>query len=378
MSGRQFVCPFCPLHCDDLDVDSLTADCSRLARQMAAVPHTATDANKSPLLQAESIRTARQWVTDASTIGVAGHAVDLETARAVCQFVDQTGAILNIGGVHSDGYSEAFARDGMIATTLGDATSSYQQIVMLGDPSEVWPRLRTRLAGAGSIYSWQHTDDLLDRMAQLRWALKSPSLHRCLSDPDLTATIRICQQGPAVVFVVVPGAVTQAQSRPFWSTMTGLLLDLNRRIRATLLRFDDAMTLRSVAAWTSDGPRPVDVFRQHPLDLEIRLHPWDDLGRRDDVTHAKTSARPALIQPAPRRRIIIGSHASVRDSPASQPWSAVDQLTPETLHLDAAIPGISRAGIVIRGDGSVSLPLGEICKSTLFSFAETLRQLTQN
>jgi len=363
MSGRHFVCPFCPLHCDDLDLDSLTASCSSLARQMATLPFPETSVNKAASNPAESIRTARQWIAHASTIGVAGHAVDLETARAVCQFVDQTGATLVIGGGEGDGYSEAFARDGMISTTLGDAASNYQQIVVLGDPGQIWPRLRTRLAGAGSIYAWQNTDNLLDRLAMLRWALKSPGVQTTGSDPDLLETIRLCQQGPAVVFVIVPGSVAPHHSRPFWSTLAGLLLDLNRRIRATLLRFDDSMTLRSVAAWTSDGPRPVDALRHHPLDLEIQLMPWDD------------PSTPSAAHPLPTRRIIIGSQLSAPVPPATGAALRVDEDAPETLHLVAALPGISRAGIVIRGDGSVSLPLGEICKSDLPSVAETLRQL---
>lgn len=336
MTDRPFVCPFCPLHCDDLSVKELAGRCELFARRFAAVQRDSADDDAYE----RSLAIAGQWVSQAKTIVVTGTIVDLETARAVCDFVTQTNASLHVGSKASDGYSEAFSRDGMFSITLGDAASPHQHVVMIGDCGKRLPRLKERLSGARTVYLWQSTENLVDRLARLRLVLKRPDIAQLGEDADLLYTLKLCQKESAVVFVVNVGELLDGDQRPFWSTMQGLLSELNRRIRASVLRFEDSMTLRSVAAWTSDGPHPSATAIQVPADLEICFLPW----LPDD-----SAAAHAL--PPVQRRITIGC------VDAQAGYAIPADGVPESVCFTAAMPGIDSKGIVIRGDGSVTLPL---------------------
>jgi hypothetical protein len=355
MTDRPFVCPFCPLHCDDLNTAELANRCGLFAGRMSAAEKDVADAKDLDRLLA----TATQWVGQADTMVVTGTIVDLNTARAVCEFVERTGASLLVGNGYNDGFSQSFARDGMFSITLGDAAAPHQSVVMIGDCGGRLPRLRERLGGVGTIYSWRSTDNLLERLSRLRLAINRSDASSVDDDSDLAETLALCQHESAVTFVVAVEHCLDGQQRPFWSTFSGLIRELNRRIRASLLRFDDAMTLRSVATWTSDGPPLGGMAMKQLADLEILFSPWP--------IPAETTA---VFKQRARRRITIGfvDHASHHIQMGGDEHGSL-------LHLPAAMPGISHAGIVIRGDGSVTLPLGQVHPTTLPPPSTTLLRL---
>jgi hypothetical protein len=356
MTDRPFVCPFCPLHCDDLRIEELSARCDLFAQRLSL----ARQASASGTSYKSLLETAAQWVAQANTIAVTGTIVDLETARTVCDFVQRSNANLYVDSGASDGFSEAIARDGMFSITLGDAAAPHQQVVMIGDSSKRLPRLAERLKTAGSIYSWQSTENLVDRLASLRLMLKRPDTHQLGDDQDLAYTLNVCRKESAVVFAVDLGQQIDGQQRPFWSTLKGLLSELNRRIRASVLRFDNSMTLRSVAAWSSDGPHPSAAAIRVPVDLEIHFSPWP----------AADTASMHVSEPFGRRRITIGCAEGQSDA-----GSATAGESRESIHLPAAMPGIASDGIVIRGDGSVTLPLSRALESDLPTASMALSRL---
>jgi len=153
------------------------------------------------------------------------------------------------------------------------------------------------------------------------------------------------------VFVVAPEAVDPADARLFWKTLGGMLGELNRLIRCTLLRFDDSATFRNVAAWTGQTRTPPAMAsKSSAYDLVVHLVPWGE----------SSAGRPDFLADT-SRYIRIGV-----SSPGSEaPSESVCQLSTST-------PGIGRPGIVIRGDGSVTLPLGGIAKTRLASPAQVL------
>lgn len=364
MTQRRFVCPFCPLHCDDLDPEAMSAECSLLANRLGeAIDHDSGSSGTDET----AMKTARQWVAGAESVVVTGSAVDLETARAVCRFLQLTGAVWADFGHDGAAYREAFSRDGMILTTLGDAAAAHQRVILIGDPADSWPRLIQRLAGVAEVYRWQRTDRLADRLAEVRMRLRGGSPNRSAHDPaahdpaahdpaagvdaDLAHTVNTCQTATSVVFVVAPQAVEPADARLFWKTLGGMLGELNQQIRCTLLRFDDSATLRNVAAWTGQTRTPpATASTSSAYDLVVHLVPWGE-----------SSASPPDFLAPTSRYIRIGV-----SSPDSQSSSDA------ACQLDTSTPGIGRPGVVIRGDGSVTLPLGGIAKTRLASPAQVL------
>ncbi len=367
MTAEPFVCPFCPLHCDDLDLAQVNrgdVSCQRLSGVWGqAVDH---DRFASPA-DKEALAIARRWVAEARGILVTGRVVDLETARAVGRFIDATGASCQVAS--AAGYAETFARDGMITTTLGDAAAPHQRVIVIGDPGGDWPRLVERLGRAGQLYRWDRDDQLAERLARVRGSLRG-DLNDDADDADVAATVAICRRSTAVVFVVAPKSLArqESESRLIWSTLAGLLGDLNRRIRATLLRFDPAMTLRSVLAWSGSGIKSSGsglesdgggVDRGRRIELVIRLQPWPLVAVRDVVEAAGA-----------RRTLWIGSCEQSVDR------VSVAATGEESLAIAAATAGISRPGVVIRGDGSVTLPLFAAVSGALPTVAEMLSAIT--
>ena len=385
MTSATFVCPFCPLHCDDLDPASLLAGakqpvrasrkqsvevtakqpaaalgvtCSLLARRLAAaIDHDAT----AMAAKAAVLERARRWVAAAARIRITGAVIDLATARALCRLAQRSGASIDLDGdsavsVAAAAYRELFARSGGFAITLGDAASAHVAIIQIGDTSHCWPRLGERLSAAGQFFSWQSVDDAAERLAQLRRLLRRPDEASPPDDPDVARSRELCGRAQSLVFIVAADLLGAAEARPFWSTMAGLLRDLNPQRRAALLRFDDALTLRSVATWNSDGEdEQFTVGRLADAELVIEL-----VG---PGSAPSPSDRPAHVG----QRITIGGPVD-----SGVPSNSGDALL---CHLPASSPGIGCCGVVFRGDGSVALPLRPLVANGLPSPAEVLRQL---
>lgn len=397
MTAASFVCPFCPLHCDDLDAVGLTPKGARRAelsglvcslltqRRGPAIAHDAT----SPAAGASALQTARDWIAEATSVLVTGRVIDLQTARAVTRFAERTGAVAAFGepGLSRDqspaqaaaaadaaAYRAAVARQGVFATTLGDAASPHSSVIMIGDPSPSWPRLRERLAAAGEILTWQRTHLLAERLARLRRVMCRPAEGLPVDDVDLAKSAALCGRAARVVFVVAPGSVGAAQAVPFWSTMLGLLRELNQRQRAALLRFDDGLTLRSVQAWSGDAQaQSVVGDPRSGCDLVIELSPWPLEADGQAESSAAAASHGGVGRPEVtgqsldrRRRITIGwARPAVEGSAADS----------GECHLPATVAGIGRSAVVLRGDGSVALPLRMLVTSALPSPAKVLDQL---
>jgi hypothetical protein len=142
--------------------------------------------------------------------------------------------------------------------------------------------------------------------------------------------------------------------------LTGLIRELNAKTRAALMRFDRSITLRSVLVSRSDWA--AQPFLTQEPDLRIHFDPFGDHGL-GDASNA----------------IVIGCGGGVNQADAN-PASSV-QRSVHQIHLAASVPGLHHPGIVIRGDGSVTLPLqspfaaSDQARTALPSPAQRLRSL---
>ncbi|TVP95758.1 MAG: hypothetical protein EA381_18305 [Planctomycetaceae bacterium] len=402
MNSVRFVCPFCPLNCDDLErpaVDPgpdepVDAACPRLGELWHQAVRHDREA-ESP--KAAAWQQAREWVRSARSVVISGHVADLETGRGVVRFIRQTGAEWIAPSGSRCGYAEAFSRSGGFATTLGDAAAAHQTVILIGDPTGRWPRLDQRLSRAGIVFRWQDSESVAERLAALRCQLASSrsGLKRGTQaaqgaggedDPDLEESRRLIAASEAVVFVIDPAIADAAGQRTLWSAANGLIADLNRHIRVSLLRFDESQTLRNVMAWLQPAPgdglpltERVDVATtlasRGDVDLLIWLEPWR--------TAVASSRQPAAADAEGgfsqvglnwKHRITIGRTSSVG---AGVSRRGAGSGPAESLGLAARTPGISMTGMVIRGDGSVALPLFSSVSSPLPTVAESLRRLVE-
>lgn len=343
MSRDPVVCPCCPLHCDDIDPAPLMlgeTGCPVADHRVAAV--LAADAVDNE----EALVTSRQWIRDAKQIVVTGHVIDLETSRAISEFASATGADVEVDG-SNPAMLPLFAREGAFLTTLGEVTSRDVSMFVIGDVASHWPRIETRLEHVKTIQRWDDDEALPSRLA----ALRALVTHRFTSESPVDAAVAnaatMIKASAYLVVLVAPLQERIGRSPVIWSTILGMVRELNKTTRAAILSFDPSVTQRSVMASRFD-PKPYRL----PADgdaLRIHFSPFGEGGNRSG---GKT--------------IMIGMGDKVFHK--------------NERCLAASVPGLHHSGIVIRGDGSVTLPLQRCItnpdqRSELPTPAEQLRLL---
>lgn len=379
MTPLRFVCPFCPIHCDDLSPRNDTQwehGCERLSELWQ---HSLSHDREAESPELASVEKAVRWVAEARSIVITGQIVDLDTARAVRRFADQTHATLLMDPRRDDFFAEPFGTRGGILTTLGDAAAGHQTMILIGHPEAAWPRFHQRVRGVKKLITWTNTCGVARRLAELRRQLRPalPSLAPHLTDPDLAATAEAIREAEGIVFFVEPKVAAAECARTLWASVGGLISDLNSSRRATLLRFDPQMTMRSVFAWTqeraaqhtreADAIRDGEILRQgEEVDLAVILSPWPTQG---EGTTDPSEYWERTIGLRWHHQITIGQRTITATAGQGLEWQ------PSRLHLPASTPGVSHSGVVIRGDGSVTLPLFVGAETALPAASAWLDQL---
>ena len=139
------VCPFCPLHCDDLEVSadgaSIVSGGCALAEQGAnsSVSLVPTIAGKPVSLEA-ALAEAAKILGAAKSPMVSGLAADVEGLRGAIEVADKVSAVFDHGA--SDGFFNnlnVLQRRGALYTTPAEVRNRADVLVLLG--TEVWKRL---------------------------------------------------------------------------------------------------------------------------------------------------------------------------------------------------------------------------------------------
>ncbi|MGV3485274.1 MAG: hypothetical protein ACO1RT_12715 [Planctomycetaceae bacterium] len=321
MNNALIVCPLCPMHCDDVSALQLRegrTGCDVADRRLRAVLR-APDRAATP----SDLQQCRKWVADAESIVVSGLALDLETSRAIGEFVRHTGARVDMRGPHAMAL-DVLAREGWFQTTLGELSARETSVLVIGDVASHWPRMEKRLQSISSVVRWADDEDLPERVAALRRQMAERYIDAPAADLQVTAAAKHFKEAVSMVVLVAPLRESTARSPVLWSAITGLIRERNRVARAAILSFDSSVTVRSVLAANNDPPR----WEYSPREASLRI---------EFTPFAETDSLPA------RQTIFIGASDRVRGA---------DQCL-----LPASVPGLHHAGIVIRGDGSVTLPL---------------------
>jgi hypothetical protein len=322
MTNAPIVCPCCPLHCDDLDRGKFLAGqtgCGIADKHVPSVLRLERASKIGPI----DWETCRRWVSEAKQIIVSGHVIDLETSRAISEFASHTGAKVTAQGSNPSALA-VLAREGAYLTTLGELSSAETSLMVIGDVASHWPRIEERLGAYRRVVRWADSDDLPERIAALRAALKGVDVPRQAENQWLTEAVSFVNTSTYLVLLVTPLAESKSCSPIIWSSLLGMVRERNKSSRAAILGFDISTTLRSVMA--------------------SRLDPLPQLSTSDD-----TSLR-IIFSPfgedfpdLPNSTVVIGM--------------AKKNLKSNQRLLPARVPGIHQSGIVIRGDGSVTLPL---------------------
>jgi len=346
---KPIVCPFCPLHCDDLQVDpagSVNVACQLACEGFADALHpTEPRIGNSKVSMQDVIEHARERMTLARPVVLASH-VPLSTAKLLSQL--QSDRVIDWIMPQSTSRAalrRAISRDGMISATLGDVRRHTDCLWILGNgPPQTMPRWRERIESMDAKVRTLHwpagvsANQLADLLDALRHDQRpaSPALGQVYDHFSQARSIAIVWFDDG--FKPTETLSEKGSEADSAATMLlELVLHLNdpqlhESRRGVLVTLDEAQTARSVSLWRCNEVAQ-DRFLsligdQHPLSIHLGVPP-------------KTIPLPITIQ-------VGGRDGGPEVSEAYAP---------------TAIAGVHHRDMIIRGDGSVSLPLQSIADS---------------
>ncbi|KAA1259659.1 hypothetical protein LF1_21940 [Rubripirellula obstinata] len=335
--GLRIVCPFCPLHCDDVQI-SEPPKCSILESELARLNFGSVQArvgNQSRTLD-EAWVAAKAIISKSEKVLLLVRSATLGQAKAIAGSrvtvaTETTPTLIAV--------SKAIARCGTVTATLADIKQHADAIVVLGDIDSSVPRL---MKNGGIGFQPVKTT--------------SQAGSRChLPKPDADSIAKLAtdiRQGKLfagdayIAFILVSNAFDASQADVAVELLIKTVIWMNSadrptHQRAVLLSLDPLASLRCTSAWT-DGKRLSEV-------------------KESDFDHATIRiGKPTANQPA--ADIQIGG----TDPGPKQ----------AKVYLPASTPGIDHIDAVIRGDSTVTLPLGKIQASTTPSVADWIAKLS--
>jgi formylmethanofuran dehydrogenase subunit B len=422
---RDWVCPFCPLLCDDLvaashDDGTLAVpdtECSRLAH--ALTQYGATDAQCACVVDGNeadleaALARAAQLLANARRPLFGGLATDVAGARALYPLAAACGAILD--HLHGDALTPAtlaLQDRGSFFTTLSEVRSRADLLVFFGcQPSRRYPRFFTRALAdtelarelvfvgceadpAADGFAQTRVDTLLhdadpyDTLALLS-ALAEGRDASALShgDPknvDALASLhaRIASARYTVV-VYEPAALPSPHAALLIEALNRIVKAVNRNTRAACLALggdDGALTANQTVTWLSGLPlrtrvsMPARVAGAAPLDHDpyryrtARLLAAGEVDALLWITSFAPHAWPASLDPA--IPLIVLGHPALADAAKSRGAN--------TVFVPVATPGIDSGGHLFRVDGTVVMPLTAARGVALESVASIAARLNEH
>lgn len=423
---RDWTCPFCPLLCDDLVVESHVdatlavpdTECPRLAQALACYGDVDAQCRNTVDGQEVDLDTA---VADAARILAAarrplfgGLTTDVAGARALYALAAGCGAILD--HLHGDAMSAAtlaLQDRGSFFTTLSEVRTRADLLLFFGcQPSQRYPRFFTRaLAGTEQKRELVFIGCAPDPAAS---GLANAEVEAILPDADLFDTLALwsalCEGRRAdtlqvsdsgtpretvealtklqariaaahyTVLVYEPAALPAPHAALLIEALSRIVKAANRSVRAGGLALggdDGALTVNQAVTWLAGLPlrtrvsTPGRISGTALLDYDPYRYRSSRLladGETDALLWVASFAPPQWPQALDQRMpaIVLG-HPALAETAKARGAA--------TVFIPVATPGIDSGGHLFRVDGSVVLPLAAARGAALPSVATIATRL---
>lgn len=313
-NSSLIVCPLCPLACDDVKIDSLGA----------------LVANECPIVETFRFSEKRgefltsPFADEVEPLRVVTTGVDLVAARNLIRLEELGKIKLTIESDPSiEAMLQTISRDGIVSATLAEVAARSDAVWLLGDVESAWPRL-------SSVVRLNRIDgDVVHRQSKVsaeQLAEMFSSMETSWGDSKYASVL------------IGPNAFVSGEESISSAFVARAVRLRNQTSRCVCVTLDSAATLRSVHLWNHNR-LPESVSCDH---FDIRIG-----------TPMNGESVSAKLQ--------IGGQ-DLGDSHAE-------------CYLPTAIAGIHCRSMVVRGDGSVSLPLSASVRSDQPSIVDTLNQI---
>lgn len=428
---HPWICPFCPLHCEDVKIErqtdgvrSIAPDCS-LAQ--AAINRLELDRTQPRAARVggnivdwqAAIQEAAERLSQAGAIAIRGSLSGLGAARSALGFAERVGAAIDHdAGETQNAMRRTIAREGVFSATLGDVRRYADLVIFIGRPEENFPRLVERFFGDGLVESRSRrivSIDLSSANASRHPRTSGTQTAATLTLPvaaeqfsDFLAAVRRHTRGRTadeargldeqttdqlrkfselldaanyVAVVVAPTALDSfgpLGAEVEAATLLASVAMLNKERRAVLLSIDPSHSFRQAALWRAGFSGPVlwhqgvpgllergqfDAFWESPGTTRLRIECSPDAGFASSGCSGREGKKHGESAPASIVLSVEGaSEAAVHNA---------------AVFLPIAAPGIDLPDAVVRGDGTVTLPLKPVRSSQEPSLAETLIAISE-
>ena len=410
----EVTCPFCGLHCDDLNIqtDGTTArvvqnGCAWATAGFAQPPMPATPCVENrPCTLDQAIQRAAQILQAANQPLIAGLATDAAGCRAAMALAEKTGAAVDhLHGHALASNTQVVQRRGWIMTTLTELRNRADLVVLFGtDGDSVNPRFIERclrpVPGMGRVRTQQRQvvfigeeargrslkkalpyastiscrrQDLLEVLSALRAELHGrPDLAKAQRLParQLAALKKLAAQMQSAQYTVcvwAPGQLLPDQADIVIETICELVAGLNEFTRAAGLALggsDGAVTAMNVCAWQTGYQLRVNFAGGAP-DYNLSRNSTDAMLQRRE---ADALVWISTFHPLPPPKI-EGIPVIVLAPPSRRLAGTAE------VYIPVAIPGVDSSGTMFRLDSVVGLPLHQVRASSLPSAADILNRI---
>lgn len=321
----RVVCPLCPLHCDDVVVNtdgSVQANGCEIAESAGSLVNQMARADEATLAQIAACEQPIRVITSGVDLVAARQLVQWQSDGAIEVEIETDPSVQAIGTVTR--------RDGIVAATLSEVVTHADLVWLIGEVDPAWPRLeeKLRLESVGSSASvgkrqvkrWERwTADFAGRMHH---AIEHPEAIE--EDSEFQTRSKHLRDSQYAAIVIGPGAFDTDEAEMTAAMVARIIRRRNESARCVCVTLDPAATLRSVHAWrTNESLSPM------MSDSEVDSTP---VIRLVGIGHRTSVDRLVDLQ--------IGG-----DDPGEEQARAFLPASPWT------------NSMVIRGDGSVTLPL---------------------
>ena len=343
MKTQKIVCPWCPLQCDDISVSengTSTVSCSLAQKQF-----TSLASQSSARIDGRSITEDELMDVLISSIGVT-KSIDVVVASSTFRIARTIARLRSPFRIVTDSspsqtvMAAAVARCGVISATLADIKNHADLIVEMGSFGEEAPRLAERLQRTDSPTKWIKITPGPDEVAQLMAASKTgtsktrrPPSVQWNADSNVQQLAAEIDQANYVAFLLARDAFGDHAAVPVAEMFVEYVIGLNdakreRTQRAVIATLDPLATLKSVFGWHHN---------QHVADGRTSVED-DSVFRIGLGWHLREPSRRFDLQ-------IGGVDLGPRYS---------------RLFVPTTKSGIHEEDMVIRGDGTVTLPLAKV------------------
>jgi formylmethanofuran dehydrogenase subunit B len=421
---RNWICPFCPLLCDDLVVEARAdatlavsnTECQRLDEALACYGAVDAQCRNSVDGQDVDLDTALagavRILASARRPLFASLATDVPGTRALYTLAAGCGAILD--HLHGDALNAAtlaLQDRGSFFTTLSEVRSRADLLVFFGcQPSRRYPRFFTRvLAGTerkrdlvfigcapdpaasgivnARVQAILPDVDPFDTLAVWSALCEGREAHALQQDGTGTveALVRLQERIAAAHYTVVvyeAAALPGPHAALLIEALNRIVKAANRTVRAGCLALggdDGALSVNQTVTWLSGLPlrtrvsTPARLAGTAPLDYDPYRYRTDRLlaeGEIDALLWIASFAPPAWPQALdPAVPAIVLGHPGLAEAARARGAT--------TVFIPVATPGIDSAGHLFRIDGSVVMPLAAARGAALPSVATVVARLAE-